>query len=183
MNNKKYIDFLVPLHGYQRYAITLITLGLFLFVWFHFIFSNFQDQINMNLGKIKQIAKNKILMEESKKSSDILTKQVSELKKDLEKYSAKKNKNETNISVPIQLAQKSDLHLIACSTGDKEQYEKLLKKQNISYEFSGKKEQVFSFCNSLKNDNDIINCEEITISESSENICNLKCVLQFFCIM
>jgi len=149
-------------------------------VWFHFVFSNLQDQISINRGKINQIARNKILLEDSKKSNIMLTKQIDELKKDLEKYSAKKNKNETSISIPIDLANKSGLRLASCSTGDKEKYKELLNKQSISYEFSGNKEQIFSFCNSLKNSDNVTSCEEITISETDEKNCNLKCILQFF---
>jgi len=174
--------FFENLKRYQRALITISTLLLLVTLWLVFVFFTLRQKINNYKINISSVLKKQELLNSCASKCDELSTSIRKIKKNIKDQIQSENKNgttETNMSTVIACARSAGLTLRSCKTVSEEALKELFRKQKISYEFYGTLDQAMHFCRKFKEYDKLIECDEIAVSITENNTCNISVSLTF----
>jgi len=178
----KYIKKVTHLKPRQRILATLAMMGIIISSWLFLIHFRLQSKIKKNKNIFSKKLKKTNSLRSYKNKCKKLEKNIKNIKEDINKNSHKKNlQNITqyNINDMITYAKSSGISLKSYSTLEEMVDKHLINKHKVSYEFTCNLDQALVFCNKLKKCKKTLDCQELKISISDKNKCNLKCILEF----
>lgn len=168
----------------KQYQRTLITMGSLLgiiSVWFFFIHIPIKSKIYKHKKNMREKIQESTTIQAAKKECKHIQMHIKRIKKDLQLYLNKeKNIPHKNISKIMAYARNTGLILDSCTTKEGVTKNKWFTKQKIYYKYIGNLQQALSFCENLKNCEEMIQCNEIIIELNTQNKCNILCSLDFF---
>jgi len=181
-DKSKYIKKMSYLKPRERILATITIVIIILCTWFFVIHTRLQSKIKKNKTTFTQKRKQVNTLKNHKNKCKKLETKIQNIKKDINKNTNKKSiKNiaQYNINDMITYAKLSGISLKSYATLEEMVDQHLVNKQKVSYEFNCDLNKALIFCSKLKRCKRSLECQELKISISDKNTCNLKCILEF----
>lgn len=178
LNNIRYID------NPKKLKLLIFLILLTITIWYLLIYSKINKQIIYNKNLLNQIETKNALMEQSANKCIKLQKKINDIKSEINCSRSKNLKKDV-----ISCAKESGLTLksyVLLEDNSKSQQIKskpeLLKQQVqkdiASYEFTGKINQIITFCHKLCLHKSCLECEEINITKKTDPEYIIKCTIK-----
>ncbi|KKP28163.1 MAG: hypothetical protein UR12_C0024G0002 [candidate division TM6 bacterium GW2011_GWF2_30_66] len=182
-NNKYNFSNIKFISDIKKLKLLIFLIFLTITIWYLLIYSKVNKQIIYNKSLLNQIEAKNAIIEQSTNKCIKLEKKINIIKSDINCSRSKNSKKDIiNYAKESGLALKAYM-LLGTDSKLKQikselELEQQTQKDIASYEFTGKINQIITFCQKLCLCKSCLEFEEINITKKTDQECNIKCTIK-----